>query len=157
MRNAGATLGGAMLECAFTVNRMAEQLGRVYQLSAREVLAVMELAIGGPRSARELGDCLYVTRSAMTSMVRRLETAGWIESEPDEVDRRRLVLRATDRPRRLLEIWFEWFQRGIDERVAHDAMLTQASISGCADVLDAQRAWLASLGPAEVRAIAEGP
>lgn len=141
-----------MLRCAFSINRVAEHLGRIYDLSAREVLAIMELAIGGPCSSTELANRLYVSRSAMTSMVRRLEGSGWISSSKDTDDRRRLVLDATERPRQLLSVWNRWFEHGPTTAVlSSDADAMQR----CIDELDLHLQWLRQLGPAEVRALSQ--
>lgn len=145
---------GAMLTCAFAVNRMAEHLARTYDVGARDVLAIMEVAITGPCSASELADRLYLTRGAVTGMVRRLTQHGWLESTPDPLDGRRVVISATARPRQLLQEWADLFQHDIATRVGEDRVADVASaVASCAGELERHRSTLRMLGPAEVRAL----
>lgn len=141
-----------MLTCAFAVNRMAEHLAQTYDVGARDVLAIMEVAIAGPCSASELAARLYLTRGAVTGMVRRLTRQGWIESTQDPLDGRRVVIRATQRPLQLLQEWDELFRRDIARRVGEDRVGdVSAAVAACAGELERHRATLRMLGPAEVR------
>ena len=142
----------AMLTCAFAVNRMAEHLARTYDVGARDVLAIMEVAISGPCGASELADRLYLTRGAVTGMVRRLTEQGWLESAPDPLDGRRVVIRATARPRRLLREWADEFERCMSRRVGDERIGDVAfAVASCAEELEQHRTTLGRLGPAEVR------
>ncbi len=141
-----------MLTCAFAVNRMAEHLGRTYDVGARDVLAIMELANSGPFSASELADRLYLTRGAVTGMLRRLSEQGWLETAPDPLDGRRVVIRATARPRQLLREWTDLFNRDVAARVGEDRIDDVVSaVTTCAEELERHRSTLRMLGPAEVR------
>ncbi len=144
------TAAGAMLRCAFAVHRMAEQLARTYDVGAREVLAILEIAMSGPFSGTELGERTYLTRGAVSGLVRRLEEGGWVEVEPDPLDGRRMVVRASDRPRALLDEWVEMFRRDLAEAGGSDGPCVE-SIDTCVQVLERYRTRLRSLGPAEVR------
>lgn len=148
------TPSGAMLNCAFEVNRMAEQLARTYRLTARDVLAVMEVAMCGPFSASELADRTYLTRGAVTGMVRRLSEGGWLESASDPRDGRRLVIRSTERPMALLEQWMARYNERIASRVGDEQVDSVAqAFSHCTDELEQHRGTLQMFGPGEVRAI----
>jgi DNA-binding MarR family transcriptional regulator len=152
------TPAGALLTCAFAVNRMAEHLGRIYDVSAREVLAIMDVAISGPFSASELADRLYLSRGAVTGMVRRLTEQGWLESAPDRFDGRRIVIRATARPHRLLQVWTSQFGGDISRRVGEENVSGVASaVAQCSAELERHRSTLQRLGPAEVRALMHLP
>lgn len=149
------TPGGAMLECALAVNRMCEHLGHVYDVSARDVFAIVELIIHGPCSATELADRLYVTRGAMTSLMRRLSEAGWIETAADPLDGRRVVISATERPVRLLAWWAERFSaRVIGEQPEAVRPVMAGVIAECVKAIELYRSRLRAMGPAEVRALA---
>lgn len=146
------TAAGAMLRCTFAVHRMAEQLARTYDASAREVLAILEIATAGPFSGTELGERTYLTRGAVSGLVRRLEEGGWVEVEADPLDGRRMVVRASERPRALLDEWVEMFRRDLAEAGGADAPCVE-SIDTCVRVLEGYRSRLRALGPAEVRAL----
>jgi DNA-binding MarR family transcriptional regulator len=56
---------------------------------------------GGPVAAGELARELHLTTGAITSVIDRLERAGYARRVPDPADRRRVLVEATDRTREL--------------------------------------------------------
>lgn len=145
-----ASPGGALLQCAVSVNRMCEHMADVFEVSAREVFAVAELVIHGPCSASELADRLYITRGAMTAMIRRLEQGGWITTSDDPRDGRRLIVSATDRPIGLFDWWANAFSTRFCEAIADGPTTPTTVVADIAHVLEQYRAFLMTMGPREL-------
>lgn len=57
----------------------------------------------GPVSQNALGRLVAMDAATTKGVVTRLKDQGLIQSEPDQVDRRRYILRTTDKGRALLE------------------------------------------------------
>jgi DNA-binding MarR family transcriptional regulator len=60
------------------------------------------LADVGPATAGQVADRTNLTTGAVTSMLRRLQQAGWVTAERDPADRRRVIV--TLRPERAAEL-----------------------------------------------------
>lgn len=71
-------------------------------LSLTYISALGRVDRDGPITAGELADAERIQPQSVTRVVAELERTGLIERLPDEVDRRRILLRASDRGRELL-------------------------------------------------------
>lgn len=71
-------------------------------LGTTESQALSTLALRGERGQSELARDLQLTSSASTALVDRLERQGVAERSPHPRDRRRTIVRLTDRGRRIV-------------------------------------------------------
>lgn len=94
--------------------RRARTVDRQTGLSPERLSLLSVLAFAGPRTMSELAQAEMVSRPAITRIVKALESRGLVERQSDTADRRRVVLRATRRGRRIME-------RGRGRRVAYIA------------------------------------
>lgn len=144
-----------MLRCALEVDMLIEHGARVFGVTARDVRAIVHIATSGPMSATRLAERLLVTRGAMTSILRRLERGGWLDVVPDPVDRRCLVVTASERSRRLLDAWRSGFHGLHEQATRHAPSETLAlELEAASTVLATQRGEIGRMGPAELRALA---
>ncbi len=97
-------------------------MDRVTGLSAERLSVLSVLAFAGPKTASELARAEMVSRPAITRILKSLEELGLVKRETDKEDRRQVVVRATDKGRRIMEA-------GRRRRVARIA----AELSGLAD------------------------
>lgn len=134
---------------------LIEQVADVFDVSGRDVRAIVHVAFAGPMSATRLADRLQVTRGAMTGILRRLQHGGWVVVEPDPEDGRRLIVSHSDRTEALLR---EWLARlGIEVPEVHRRPPHPTfphDLSAVSVVLERHRVTLAGLGPAELRQLA---
>jgi len=88
------------------------RLGRVFQfrdrekdccrgLSAAQVYALEILVWDGPLSLNQLAAYLFLDKSTVSRLVESLTRAGLIDRKPDTDDRRAVVLKPTQKGRRL--------------------------------------------------------
>ena len=80
---------------------VAERTG----LSETELLAMDLISRGGRITAGELARELGLTTGAITGLVDRLQKAGYARRETDPGDRRKVLVTATDRERRISELY----------------------------------------------------
>lgn len=74
-------------------------LSHAYGLSVGEAPVLERLASKGPSSPSDLAADLGFTRSRMSRILDSLQAKGFVERTADERDRRRVVVRATERGR----------------------------------------------------------
>ena len=77
---------------------IAEQLG----LTVSDLECLDHLADVGSATAGQVAERTNLTTGAVTSMLRRLQQAGWVTAERDPADRRRVIV--TLRPERAAEL-----------------------------------------------------
>jgi DNA-binding MarR family transcriptional regulator len=77
---------------------IADRLG----LTVSDLECLDFLADVGPATAGQVADRTNLTTGAVTSMLRRLQQAGWVTAERDPADRRRVIV--TLRPERAAEL-----------------------------------------------------
>jgi len=81
----------------------------------RTDLRVMELLQGqGPLSPSELAAATRLTNAALTAVVDRLVSGGFVQRRPDPADRRRVLVELTDVARHLAEETFAGLFRRVD-------------------------------------------
>jgi|SRR5579884_493915 len=104
-------IGPPAVESAFLLTQAEALLSRVlgralapYGVSWPQALSLLVLAEqGGPISATRLVEQLGLGRTAMTSVVDRLERQGWVERRPSPADRRVALLVLTDAGRQMID------------------------------------------------------
>ena len=79
-------------------NAIAEGLG----LTVSDLECLDHLADAGPATAGQVAERTNLTTGAVTSMLRRLQQAGYVTAERDPADRRRVIV--TLRPERAAEL-----------------------------------------------------
>ncbi|MFD1083524.1 MarR family winged helix-turn-helix transcriptional regulator [Micromonospora andamanensis] len=77
---------------------IAERLG----LTVSDLECLDHLADVGPATAGQVAERTNLTTGAVTSMLRRLQQAGYVTAERDPADRRRVIV--TLRPERIAEL-----------------------------------------------------
>jgi DNA-binding MarR family transcriptional regulator len=77
---------------------IADRLG----LTVSDLECLDFLADGGPATAGQVAERTKLTTGAVTSMLRRLQRAGYVTAERDPADRRRVIV--TLRPERAAEL-----------------------------------------------------
>ena len=96
-------------------------LAQVLQLGITETQALSYLAIHGECGQTELAGHLGLTSSASTALVDRLERQGIAERYAHPTDRRRLLVRLTDRGRDVVDQSRRWLAASFD-RVPPDEL-----------------------------------
>lgn len=81
-----------VLRAATTMDGYTSQTRRALDINAHERLAVAGLWANGPMTMTELGSWIPLSRAAVTTLVDRLERAGYVTRSSDPVDRRRTVV-----------------------------------------------------------------
>lgn len=82
----------SVLRAATVMDGYTSQTRRALDLNAHERLAVAGLWANGPMTMTELGSWIPLSRAAVTTLVDRLEAAGYVSRGSDPVDRRRTVV-----------------------------------------------------------------
>ena len=81
-------------------------VARAYGVGITEIRAIGHIQTTGELTPRALGYALGLSSGAVTALIDRLERSGWVTRSPHPVDRRSVVLRATDRSREIAErVW----------------------------------------------------
>lgn len=89
-----------------------------FDITMSQFLTLKQLAANGPTSAGELAQALRHDPGAMTRMLARLETKGYLRRQPDPRDRRALRIELTEVGARLWQ----------DIRTAADACIERALV-----------------------------
>lgn len=109
---------------------MAEALG-----INRNDLRCLDLIVrGGPRTATELGARMHLTRGSMTTLVDRLESAGYVERKDDPQHGRRKLITPTQA---LLDAIAPLLERAITNGRARLAKYTEPELRLILDFLHA--------------------
>ncbi len=87
----------------FRLYYMVRRLTPQHQLTLTQGSVLSELVGGGPRRMSVLADLEAIRQPSMTDLVRRLEKLGLVSRTPDPVDRRAVLIAATDAGVRYLE------------------------------------------------------
>lgn len=79
-----------------TYDRVSAQWRQQLGLSSNERWVLNHLVHEGPLTASELSKRVNMTSAAMTTLVERMELAGYLTRRPDPADGRRTLLSTTD-------------------------------------------------------------
>jgi DNA-binding MarR family transcriptional regulator len=85
------------------IESLRTQWRTVASLGTHERMAISQLRVYGPMPMSELASRISLSRAAVTSLIDRLESDGWVRRQPDEHDRRRTVLRLMPRAAEMFE------------------------------------------------------
>ncbi len=105
-------------------------------LGTTESQAVSSLALHGDRGQTELAKDLRLTSSASTALVDRLERQGVAERTRHPRDRRRTIVRLTDRGRHIAEESQSCLARALQELGGEELASFASGLAVVADHLD---------------------
>ena len=127
-------------------------------LGTTESQALSCLALHGERGQSDLARDLRLTSSASTALVDRLERQGVAQRTPHPRDRRRTIIRLTDRGRDIVHESQRCLEHAVG-RLAPDGLATFAEgLAAIADDLDAVSRGIAAgqIDPVPTRALPAG-
>ncbi|HXQ63164.1 MAG TPA: MarR family transcriptional regulator [Acidimicrobiales bacterium] len=90
-------VAGRLQRFGLARDRMRAALARRARISETDLDALEHLEADGPLSQRDLGDRLSITSGAVTMLIDRLESAGWVRRGPHPTDRRFVLVELTER------------------------------------------------------------
>ena len=97
-------------QLCFAVHAASRAFDSVYRVTLREAgltypqyLVLLVLWEHGELSVKELGRRLRLDSGTLSPLLKRMETAGWVERRRDRADERSVMVRATDEGRGLRE------------------------------------------------------
>lgn len=132
------------------------QLRRSLGLNAHERLAVSTIWARGPQSMSELGRWIPLSRAAVTTLVDRLETAGFVRRGSDGNDRRRTVVSLTDsvtaRLQPIVRPWIDGLGELLQSRSDTEWQAIVAFMHDFHELNDVHATLLADTGDEELRA-----
>lgn len=100
------------------IESMRTQWRSVADLGTHERMAISQLRVYGAMPMSELASRISLSRAAVTSLIDRLEAEQWVSRQPDDLDRRRTVLRLKQRALDSFEGVSSGFNRDVLELVA---------------------------------------
>ena len=83
------------------LDRLDETAARIYRLNRTDMRALEVIGRDGPIAPTELARRVGLTTGGITTVIDRLERAGYVARRPEGTDRRRLVVETTEATRRL--------------------------------------------------------
>jgi DNA-binding MarR family transcriptional regulator len=104
-------------------------------LGTTESQALSSLAVHGDSGQSDLARALGLTSSAATALVDRLERQGVAERVRHPRDRRRSIVRVTDRGETMLSESHRWLRAALERVGSSDLELVSASLAVIADDL----------------------
>ena len=106
--------------------RYRQVLSEYVGLGTTDTQAVSYLTVHGDRGQNELAADLGLSSSASTSLIDRLEREGIAERYPHPSDRRRTLVRLTDRGHAVVKVSHEWLLAGLHDvpPLDHQALAT---------------------------------
>src|SRR3954471_17472268 len=124
--------------------RYRQVLSEYVGLGVTETQAVSYLTVHGDRGQNELAADLGLSSGASTALVDRLERQGVAERYPHPSDRRRTLVRLTDRGHQVVQESRRWLRAGFQDVPAADLGPLSAHLRSIADrlserVADARR------------------
>lgn len=115
-------------------------------LGVTETQAVSYLTIHGERGQNELAADLGLSSSTSTALVDRMEQQGVAERHPHPHDRRRTLVRLTDRGRAVAEVSHEWLLAGFHDVPTADHRSLAATLQSIAERLSQRSIEIAQGG-----------
>src|SRR3954454_1407320 len=95
--------------------RYRQVLSEYVGLGVTETQAVSYLTVHGDRGQNELAADLGLSSGASTALVDRLEREGIAERYPHPSDRRRTLVRLTDRGHAVVDVGHDWLLAGFQD------------------------------------------
>jgi MarR family transcriptional regulator for hemolysin len=119
-------------QLACTINEELAELGITHR--QWEVLAWISFA--GELSQTELAAKMGIEAPTLVGVLDRMERDGWIVRIPSETDRRKKLIRATER---VEPVWMQMLARGAGIRSRATAGLTQEQLDSLRQILSVMR------------------
>lgn len=130
-------------------------IAQVTGLGVTETQAISYLAIQNERGQNDLGAALGITSSASTALVDRLERQGIAERYAHPRDRRRVLVRLTDRGQQIVEQSHEWLAAALRDVPAEDLPELGTTLFGIAQGLRDQSGRMLAENALEPVSLAE--
>jgi DNA-binding MarR family transcriptional regulator len=131
-----ARVRAALRELAAAMDQLDEVAARIYGLNRTDMRALEIVSRSGPLAPTELARRLGFTTGGVTTVIDRLEEAGYVRRQKDQADRRRLVVEVTDLTRETDQVVFGGMGRltgslmksyGASDLIAIEGFLEQAA------------------------------
>ena len=90
-------VAGQLQRFGMARDRMRAALAHQAGMAETDLDALEHLEADGPLTQRDLGERLSITSGAVTMLIDRLESAGWVRRGPHPTDRRYVLLELTER------------------------------------------------------------
>lgn len=119
-------------QLACTINEELAELGITHR--QWEVLAWISFA--GELSQTELAAKMGIEAPTLVGVLDRMERDGWIVRIPSETDRRKKLIRATER---VEPVWMQMLARGAGIRARATAGLTEEQLDSLRQILSVMR------------------
>ncbi|MGN7456654.1 MarR family winged helix-turn-helix transcriptional regulator [Paenibacillus pasadenensis] len=104
-------------------------------MTRTQLFALHLVKVKGPCKLALIADKLEVKPSAVTVMMDRLESGGWVRRKPDTVDRRAVFVEITDEGRKALEKFQQLREKLIERRLVKLTVEEQRTLSGLMEKL----------------------
>ena len=118
--------------------RYRQVLSEYVGLGVTETQAVSYLTVHGDRGQNELAADLGLSSGASTALVDRLERQGIAERYPHPSDRRRTLVRLTDRGHTVVEQSRQWLLAGLADLAPAEIEPVSRALRSIADRLSAR-------------------
>ncbi|HEX6985379.1 MAG TPA: MarR family transcriptional regulator [Planctomycetaceae bacterium] len=126
------SLGYWIFTAAFAIETALNEELAPLGITHRQVQILGALAVHGEASQNELAEMMRIEPSGVVRLLDRMERAGWISRESDPADRRRKIVRPTEKAE---PVWREIKARGLRARERGLRGLTEDQIATTRDVL----------------------
>ena len=126
------SLGYWIFTAAFAIETAMNEELTPLGITHRQVQILGALAIHGEASQNELADMMRIEPSGVVRLLDRMERSGWITRESDPADRRRKIVRPTEKAE---PVWRQIKERGMRARARGLRGLTEEQIATTRDVL----------------------
>jgi DNA-binding MarR family transcriptional regulator len=123
--------------------RYRQVLSDHVKLGVTDTQAVSYLTVHGDRGQNELAADLGLSSSASTALIDRLEREGIAERYPHPNDRRRTLVRLTDRGRAVVELSRQWLLAGLHDIPPGDHQAVATTLRSIAGRLSERSAQVA--------------
>jgi DNA-binding MarR family transcriptional regulator len=131
-----AAVGAAMADLQAAYDDRDRALAEALGVNRTDLRCLDLIVRGGPQTATELGGRLHLTRGSMTTLIDRLEGAGYVRRHDDPDHGRRKLVTPT---RRLFEAFTPLLKPAIDNGLARLARYTDAELRLILDFVQATR------------------
>jgi DNA-binding MarR family transcriptional regulator len=112
-----------------SVEQYSRQLAATSQITAPQLICLMEIAGSGPMTATAISRAVHLSPSTVVGILDRLAEKGWVVRDRDTDDRRVIHVSVTERGRMLLQHAPSPLQRTLAEALNGLPELEQATIA----------------------------
>jgi len=126
------SLGYWIFTAAYAIETALNEELAPLGITHRQVQILGALAVHGEASQNELAEMLRIEPSGVVRLLDRMERSGWIERRSDPGDRRRKIVRPTEK---VGPVWQQIKARGMRARQRGLSGLTPEQVATARDVL----------------------